>query len=41
MTNLFEEAADFNFEGQKAALRGQQFKSALDLGVKAITKRPG
>lgn len=40
-TSFLQQAADFNYEGQKAALRGQQFKSAFDLGVKAITKRPG
>ncbi len=40
-TSLLQQAADFNSEGQKAALRGQQFKSAFDLGVKAFTMGAG
>ena len=36
-SDLLQRAADFNLGGQQAALRGQQFKSAFDLGVKAYT----
>jgi hypothetical protein len=33
-SSFLQQAADFNLEGQKAALRGQQFQSAFDIGMK-------